>query len=232
MTGTVYGLGVGPGDPELITVKAERLLRSLSVIAYPVQDDGTSVARRIVQDLIGADVREIPIHTPMTGRGSAEVGYRRAASEMAPYLDEGRDVGVLCEGDPLFYGSFSHLFHRLAERYQVDVVPGVCSLTAVAAAAGVPLATRNDVLTVLPSTLSDERLLNGLASADTVAIIKVGRHLARIRALLDDLGLTGRALYIERASLAEQRVLSVAAIDASKAAYFSTILVQRKDHRA
>lgn len=229
MTGTVYGLGVGPGDPELITLKTARLLGGLSVVAYPVQEDGTSMARAIAGDLIGEGVIEIAIDTPMNG--AAEAGYAQAAKEMAAHLDAGRDVGVLCEGDPLFYGSFGHLFRRLADRYAVEVIPGVSSLTAAAAAARVPLAARNDALAVLPGTLPDDRLRERLVRADTAAIVKVGRHLARIGALLGDLGLAGRALLVEHASQSGQRVVPLASLQDSKAPYFSMILIPRGEDR-
>jgi precorrin-2/cobalt-factor-2 C20-methyltransferase len=232
VSGVVYGLGVGPGDPELITMKALRLLRSVPVIAYPIQDDGTSLARAIVESHIVAGTIEVPIHTPMGERGAAEPGYEQAAVEMMRHLEAGRDVGVLCEGDPLFYGSFMYLLGRLAERHRVEVVPGVCSLTACPAVLGLPLAGRNDVLTVLPGPLPDDRLRRGLAGADTTAILKVGRHLPRIRALLDELGLTGRAHYVERATQAGQKVLPLAAVDTARATYFSMILVYREGHLA
>lgn len=227
MMGVVYGLGVGPGDPELITLKAARLLRGLAVVAYPVQEDGTSIARNIAAALIAPGAVEIAIDTPMNGL--AEEGYVRAAETIAGHLDAGRDVGVLCEGDPLFYGSFGHLFQKLADRHTVEVVPGVSSLTAVAAAARTPLAARNDVLTVLPGTLPDERLRERLIGADAVAIMKVGRHLGRLHALLDGLGLLPRALFIERASHPDQRVLPLAEVTADKARYFSMIIVPRED---
>jgi precorrin-2/cobalt-factor-2 C20-methyltransferase len=229
VSGTVYGLGVGPGDPELITMKAFRLLRNVPILAYPVQEDGTSLARSIVQDHIVPGVREIPIHTPMTAPGAAEEGYRRAAAEMAVHLDQGCDIGILCEGDPLFYGSFSYLFGRLAERYRVEVVPGVCSPTAAAAAAGVPLAMRNEVLTVLPGPLPDERLRQGLAGTETAVIMKVGRHFSRIRSLLDEMDLVHGALYVERATQSGQRVLPLAEVDPGTSTYFSIILIHRGD---
>jgi precorrin-2/cobalt-factor-2 C20-methyltransferase len=227
-TGTVYGLGVGPGDPELITLKALRLLRSVSVVAYPVQGDGVSIARAIVAGQIPDGVHEVQIETPMGSRALATQGYRKAAAELAIELDAGRDVAVLCEGDPLLYGTFGYLFELLAERYPVQVVPGVCSPTAAAAAAAVPLAQGAETLAVLPGTLPDARLRPLLVAVQSAAIMKVGRHLERIRQLLDELGLGNGALYVERASQRGQRVLPLAAVDPATATYFSTILVRRE----
>lgn len=227
MTGTVYGLGVGPGDPELITLKALRLLRSASVVAYPVQGEGVSIARAIVSDQIPDGVREIQIDAPMGPRAVAAEGYRKAAAELSTELDAGHDAVILCEGDPLLYGTFGYLFELLAERYPVQVVPGVCSPTAAAAAAAVPLAQGTESLAVLPGTLPDAQLRLALAAVQNAAIMKVGRHLGRIRALLDELGLGDGALYVERASQRGQRVLPLAAVDPATATYFSIILVRR-----
>ena len=151
MTGTLYGIGVGPGDPELMTLKAHRLISTARVVAYPAPDDGDSFARQIAAATIPEDAEEIPMIVPMrVDRFPAQEVYAGAAERIAGHLELGTDVAVLCEGDPFFYSSFMYLFARLAKRFPVEIVPGVTSLTACAAALKRPLTSRNDVLTVLP----------------------------------------------------------------------------------
>ena len=229
MTGRVYGLGVGPGDPELITLRALRLLRAAAVVAYPAPADGASFARGIVARWLSPSQREIAIRVPMAAeRFPAEAIYDGAADAIATALDRGDDVAVLCQGDPFFYGSFMYLFARLAARYAVTVVPGVSSLTACAAAAAWPLVAREAALLVLPAPLPDDELLRRMSAAETVAFIKVGRHFARLRALLERLGLAGEARYVEHASLTSERVLPLDAVDPAAVPYFSMILLHRR----
>jgi precorrin-2/cobalt-factor-2 C20-methyltransferase len=227
MTGTLYGVGLGPGAPDLITLRAARLIGAARVIAYPSLAGGDSFARSIAADLIPAGAREIVIDLPMsTDRAPAQAAYDRGAVTISGALDAGDDVVVLCEGDPLFYGSFMYLLARLRPRYPVQIVPGVTSLTACAAAAAMPLAARNEVVTILPGPLPDVELAQRLDQAETIIIMKVGRHLGRVRALLDRGGHLTRATYVERASLGAERVMPLA--DAPDAApYFSMILVTK-----
>ena len=229
MTGTLYGIGVGPGDPELMTMKAHRLISTARVIAYPAPDDGDSFARSIAAAAIPPGAEEIPMVVPMRAdRFPAQQVYAEAAVKIAAHLDAGTDVAVLCEGDPFFYGSFMYLFARLADRFPVEIVPGVSSLTACAAVLKRPLTARNDVLTVLPGPLPDAELRQRIEAAQAIAIMKVGRHLPRIRALLAAMGLTENSGYIERASLATQLVSPLAEAP-DKAPYFSMILIYKGD---
>jgi len=229
MTGKIHGLGVGPGDPELITLKALRLLRAAPVVAYPAPEEGPSFARGIVARWLVPSQIEIAIRMPMeTARFPAQAVYDRAAAEIAGHLAAERDVAVLCQGDPFFYGSFMYLFERLAERFPVAVIPGVSSLTACAAAAGWPLAARDDALIVLPATLGEIELAHRLAAADAAIIIKLGRRFAKVRDVLDRLGLSGNARYIERATLAAERVLPLTDVQAENVPYFSMILIHRR----
>ncbi|MEM0943004.1 MAG: precorrin-2 C(20)-methyltransferase [Pseudomonadota bacterium] len=228
-SGVLYGIGVGPGDPELITLKAARLIGATPVIAYPAPDRGESFARQIAAALIPPATLEIPMVVPMqVARFPAQEVYAEAAAEIAMHLSAGRDVAVLCEGDPFFYGSFMYLFARLADRFPVEIVPGVSSLGACAAALARPLTSRNDVLTVLPGPLPDAALRPRIEAAEAIALMKVGRHLPRLRALIAEMGLTDRAGYIERASLPEGRALPLAEAPA-EAPYFSMILIYRGD---
>ncbi|MFO1155028.1 MAG: precorrin-3B C(17)-methyltransferase [Rhodospirillales bacterium] len=224
---TLYGLGIGPGDPGLLTIKAREILARVPVIAYPAPEDGDSLVRRIADPHVPADRIEIAIATPMVAdRFPAQDVYDRFARILAGHLGEGRDVAVLCEGDPFLYGSFMYLYQRLAGDHRCVVVPGVSSLAAVAAVAGRPLCERNEVLTVVPATLGEEDLEAFLASTDAAAIMKVGRHLGKVKQILARLGREGDAVYVARATFADQRVLPLAEMTEKSAPYFSMILVR------
>ncbi len=229
MTGRLYGLGIGPGDPELITLKALRVLQTATVVAYPAPEVGESLARHIAAPHLDGHQEEIAIRMPIHDASFPKDDvYDGAAEDLGRHLEAGRDVAVLCEGDPFFYGSFMYLFGRMAERFPVEVVPGVSSLTACAAALGAPLAARNDVLTVVPAPLDETTLRARLERAEAAAIIKVGRHLPKVRRVLDALGLLERARYIEHATMASQRVLPLAFLPDDAAPYFSMILLHRR----
>lgn len=227
MTGKLIGVGLGPGDPDLMTLKAARAIGTASVIAYPALPGTESFARRIAADLIAPGVHEIVIEVPMTkAREPAQVAYDLGAERIAEALDNGQDVAVLCEGDPFFYGSFMYLYSRLADRYDCDVIPGITSVSAASAALGQPLVARNDTLAVLAGPMDSDELAKRIEAAQAVAILKVGRHAGRIRDVLTALGLVDQARYVERATLAEQRILPLA--DApDPAPYFSMILVAK-----
>ncbi len=228
----LYGLGVGPGDPELLTLKALRILQSCPVVAYPAPDHGQSFARSIVAEFLTGEQHEIPIVVPMrVERFPAAEVYDRAAEVIGQRLTRGEDVAVLCEGDPFFYGSFMYLFERLAERHMVEIVPGVASPMASAARALRPIASRNDVLTVIPGPLADAALAAKLQAAEAFVIMKLGRHFDRVRSLIEGLGLLDRAVYCERVTLAEERVMPLAEASGD-APYFSMILGYRGEEPA
>ena len=225
MTGTLTGVGVGPGDPELVTLKAARLIGAAERLAYPALPGVPSLARSIVADLIRPGTPEIVVEVPMgRARAPAQAAYDRGAARIAAELLAGRNVVCLCEGDPLFYGSFLYLASRLRDRFRVETVPGVTSMTACAAAAGRALAARDEVLAVIPATLPDPAIRRAFAAADRAVVMKVGRHLPRLRALFGGDGL--RASYVARAGLSGE---TVARLDEAPetAPYFSTLLVDR-----
>jgi len=227
MNGKLYGIGLGPGDPELMTLKAHRLITAASVVAYPTLAGAESFARSIAAAIIPDDATEIKIDIPMTvAREPAQNAYDTGAAAIAEYLKAGQDVVVLCEGDPFFYGSFMYLFSRLSDRFETEIVPGVTSITACAAVAGKPLSARNEVLTIIPGPLNDTEMRSRIEAAGSVAIMKVGRHLGRIRSLLDDMSLSARATYVARASLPSQQVLRLARAP-DPAPYFSMILITK-----
>lgn len=227
MKGTLYGVGLGPGDPDLITRRAARLIEGAKTVCYPSLEGGDSFARSIAAELIPPGAREIRIDVPMTpDRAPAQAAYDIGAKEISEVLASGEDVVCLCEGDPFFYGSFMYLFARLKRDFEVEIVPGVTSLTACAARAALPLTARNEVMTVLPGPLPDKELRAHLRAADTLVLMKIGRHLPRLRALLAQEGLLATATYVERATLGAEVILPLA--DApEKAPYFSMILISK-----
>ncbi len=224
--GTLYGIGVGPGDPELMTLKAARLVAAVPVIAYPAANGQASLARAIAAAHIRPAAEEIAIDLPMqTDRAPARAAYAAAAGQITRQLAAGRDVAVLCEGDPFFYGSFMYLFALLAVDYRSEVVPGVTSLSACAAALARPLVARNEVLKVLPAPLPAERLEAELRTTEAAAIVKVGRHFDKVCAVLRRLGLAGQSAVISAATRNDERVAPLEAIPDGERPYFSTILV-------
>jgi len=227
MSGTLYGIGLGPGDPELMTLKAARLIGAAQLFAYPALPGVDSLARSIAADLLPEGAVELVVEVPMrVERSPAQQAYDTGAARIAEVLEAGQDVVFLCEGDPFFYGSFMYLHARLSGRFRVEVVPGVTSLSAASARAGLPLVARNEVLSVLPAPLEDAALMAGIRGADALAILKVGRHLGRVRDILSRLGLLERAVYVERASMAGERLLPLSEAP-DPAPYFSMILITK-----
>lgn len=231
--GRLFGVGVGPGDPELMTVKACQVIAAVDVVAYPNARHGRSVARRIAAPHLRADHVELalafPVTTEMTdhpGGYEAALGefYDEAAAALAAHLDAGRDVAVLCEGDPFFYGSYMYLHERLAARYETIVIPGVTGFSAAAASAGTPLVKRDDVFMALPGTLSAEALAEHLRTADAAVVMKLGRTFAKVRGAIEAAGAGTRGIYVERASSAEERIAPLCEVD-GEVPYMSLVLV-------
>lgn len=230
ISGRLYGIGIGPGDPELLTLKALRLLQSVPVVAYHSATDRKSIARGIVSEYLGGNQLEVLFHFPRAlDPVAAKSIYDREIQPIADHLAAGRDVAVLCEGDPFFYGSFMYLFTRLSQQYATEVVPGVSSLMACPVALGVPFTYYTDILKVLPAPLPTEILTSQLLTTDAAAIIKLGRHFTKVRDILNQLGLTSRARYIERATMANQRIVSLNHVDPAEVPYFAMIIVPSKD---
>jgi precorrin-2/cobalt-factor-2 C20-methyltransferase len=228
MSGTLYGVGVGPGDPDLITLKAYKVLQTAPVIAYPAPEAGDSLARSIAAPHIPQGRREIAIRMPFDPKQPPEQrAYDDAATEIATILRGGEDVAAICEGDPFFYGSFMYLFARLTEEFPVQVVPGISSLMACAAASLTPLAARDEVFSVLPATMAAADLHRRLEETEAAAIIKLGRHAAKVHGVLDDLNLLDRAKYVAHASRPEQQVQDLRDVDLGQAPYFAMILVRK-----
>ena len=232
--GTLYGVGLGPGDPELVTVKAARVIGEADVVAYHSARHGRSIARRIAEPYLRAGQIEehliYPVTTESTDHpggydGAMEDFYREASARIAAHLDAGRDVALLAEGDPLFYSSYMHMHTRLTSRFNAVVIPGVTSVSAAAAATGVPLVTGDEVLSILPGTMPVAELTRRLADTDAAVVMKLGRTYPQVREALSLSGRLDDALYVERASTTAQRVLPAADVDDSDVPYFSIALV-------
>ncbi len=223
--GRLYGLGIGPGDPELLTLKAYRILTSVPVIAYPTLESGKALARAIVADFIRPEQIELPMPLPFSTERSAQPYYDIAAENIAQCLIKGQDVAVLCEGDPMLYGSFMYIFNRLSGRFQTEVVPGISSTFASASMLGAPLTYGHDVLSIMPAILDAATLSSRLAVVDAAIIIKIGRHFAKVRTVLEELGLLPRALYIEHATMLSQKTRPIAEIEPNEVPYWAIILI-------
>jgi precorrin-2/cobalt-factor-2 C20-methyltransferase len=224
MSGTLYGIGVGPGDPELLTLKAVRLIAACPVLAWPAPLEGDGLARTIAAPHIPAGKTEIAIRLSFRPeRDDTDDAYDCGAATIAGHLEQGRDVAVLCEGDPLFFGSFIYLMTRLSGRFPTQVVPGIASPMAAAAAALHPLSTLEDAVAIIPATRPEAEIERLLQAAESAVIMKIGRHLPKVRRVLDRLGLTDKALVVERATQDAQRLIPLA--QAAEAPYFSLILV-------
>lgn len=239
--GRLYGVGVGPGDPELITRKAARLIRAADVVAYHTGPTRTSIARTIAAELITAGTIEEELRYPVTTGSVDHPGgyhawlaefYEQCAARLAVHLAAGRTVVVLAEGDPMFYGSFMYLHDRLGGHFVTEVVPGVTALSGATAVAAQSLARHEDVLTVLPGTLPVPELARRLADTDAAVVMKLGRTFAGVREALRQAGLLDRAIYIERATRDGQRISPVAEVDADTVPYMSIVVVPGQDRRA
>ena len=234
-SGTLYGVGLGPGDPELVTLKAHRLVTSCPVIAYFRKAGKPGHARTIVADMLPATgIVELPLEYPVTTEVAFEqpgyvepirAFYTESAALLRAHLDAGRDVALLCEGDPFFYGSFLHMYDRLRADYTVTVVPGVTGMSGCWTAAATPITYGDDVLTILPGTLSADKLVARLLATDAAVIMKVGRNLDKIRAALLETGRLAEAIYVERGTQAAQRIVPLAELSSQPAPYFSIILL-------
>jgi precorrin-2/cobalt-factor-2 C20-methyltransferase len=230
-------VGVGPGDPELITLKAVRILRTAASYAFFAKRGRPGHAVSIARAHLRPDAEAIRFDYPFTTelhpdspdyrRGMAAF-YDAASATLAARLDEGIDVALLCEGDPFFYGSAMYLFDRLGPARRHEVVSGVPGMAACWGRAGLPMTHGDDVLSVLPGTLAPTELAARLACGDAVVIMKVGRHLPKIRRAIAQSGRIGEAVYVERGSMAGERVIRLAELDEGEIAsapYFSLVLV-------
>jgi precorrin-2/cobalt-factor-2 C20-methyltransferase len=241
VAGTLHGIGVGPGDPELLTIRAVRLIRESRVIAYFAKKGRRGHARAIVEQWLLPATEELPLFYPMTTEVHfGDAAYRRevrafydsAAETIALRLKSGDDVALLCEGDPLFYGSFMHVFERLKESCRISVCPGVTGMSGCWAAARAPITWGDDVLSVLPGTLDEAALVQRLRGTDAAVIMKLGSNFPKVRRAITEAGLIHRAIYIERGTMADERILPlIETAPDEPAPYFSLICVPGRGRR-
>ncbi|WP_460447888.1 precorrin-2 C(20)-methyltransferase [Alsobacter sp. SYSU BS001988] len=238
--GVLHGVGLGPGDPELLTVKAVKAVQSSPVVAYFCKKGRRGNARTIVESWLKPGSEELRLVYPMTVEApfdspeyvaSLSGFYAEASEAIAAHLAAGRDVALLCEGDPLFYGSFMHIYMRLRDRFRVSICPGVTGMSGCWTAAGAPITWGDDVLTVLPGTLSRDALVARLARTDAAVVMKIGQNFAKVRDAIAEAGLLARAIYVERGTMAEQKILPLAEKLDDEAPYFSMILVPGEGRR-
>lgn len=229
-TGRLTGVGVGPGDPELLTLKAVRAIERAPVVAFIGARGRASRARHIAAAHISPATRELAFAMPMTG-DTDDSGpiYDVMATAISAELQQGLDVAFLCEGDPLLYGSFIHLVERMQGRFSCIAIPGIASISAAAAAALRPLSSRDTPLIVLPATLPEARIEQLAGASAALAILKVGRHVAKVRAVLRARGLLDGAVLVENVGLPDERIRALDAVRDEVVGYFSLVLARRTE---
>ena len=237
--GTLYGIGVGPGDARYLTLRAAGLVQGVDVIAYFAKIGAPGNARRIVTPLVVEGRAELRLEYPVTDEVPADgaeyqqkIGgfYRQAADGLAGLLRQGKSVGLLAEGDPFFYGSFMHMWRRLSADFPVEVVPGVTGMSGCWTRANLPMTWGDDALAVLPGTLAEDKLVERLRLADAAVIMKVGRNLAKVRRAVEAAGLMSRAVYVERGTMKDERILPLADCGTT-GAYFAMVLIPGQGRR-
>ena len=232
--GRLIGVGTGPGDPELLTVKAMKARAAADVLAYFAKAGRRGNGRTIVDGIVREGMPELPLYYPVTTeihkdhddyKSQITDFYNASAERVAVELEAGRTVAILSEGDPLFYGSYMHLHIRLAHRYPTEVIPGITAMSGCWSMAGLPIVQGDDVLSVLPGIMDEAELVRRLSDTQAAVIMKVGRNLPKIRRALEQAGKLGQALYVERGTMKNAGMIPLADKTDDAAPYFSMILV-------
>ena len=236
--GTLFGVGVGPGDPELMTLKAVRVLSAAHSVAFFAKRGKAGNAHATAQRFIHPEAELLPLCYPYTVEisprhpeyiGAMRAFYDAAAAQLAQRLDAGQNVVVLCEGDPLFYGSYMYLHDRLAAAYACQVIPGITSFAGCAAGAGIPLVSTDRSFSIIPGTLHEAELEAKLRSADAAAIIKLGRHFAKVRRVLERVGRLHDATYFEHGTTPRELAMPLKDKIDDSSLYFALIIVPAHD---
>jgi precorrin-2/cobalt-factor-2 C20-methyltransferase len=240
INGRLFGVGLGPGDPDLVTIKATKIISAVAVVAYFAKKGARGKARAILDRWVGDRCLQLPLLYPLTTEThfcdpaymqELRAFYTMAEGAIAAHLLAGRDVALVCEGDPLFYGSFMHLYVLLKDRFRVEIVPGVTGMSGCWSAAKAPMAWGDDVLSVLPGTLGHAALVRHLGAADAVVIIKIGANLAKIRAAIAEAGRLSAAIYVEHGTSETETIVPLAVKTGDHAPYFSSILIPGQGRR-
>jgi len=240
MSGRLFGIGLGPGDPELLTVKAVKLIQAAPVVSYFAKAGRRGNARTIIDPWITDTAEELPLHYPMTTEHAFDSPvyadalarfYDDSVRILSSHLNAGRDIALVSEGDPFFYGSFMHIYVRMREHYAVTLVPGVTGMAGCWGAAGEPMLWGDDILSVLPGTLASRHLVERLLTTDAAVIMKLGRNFAKVRDAVREAGLLPRAIYVERGTMADEVVMPLAEKEDNIAPYFSLILIPGQGRR-
>ncbi|MDX3928369.1 MAG: precorrin-2 C(20)-methyltransferase [Shinella sp.] len=233
-SGRLYGVGTGPGDPELLTLKAVRAIGEADVLAYFAKAGRSGNGRAIVKGLLKPGMTELALYYPVTTeidkdhedyRTQIAHFYDVSAQAVAEHLEAGRTVAVLSEGDPMFYGSYMHLHVRLAHRFPTEVIPGITAMSGCWSLSGLPIVQGDDVLSVLPGTMIENELMRRLADTQAAVIMKVGRNLPKIRRALSASGRLAEAIYVERGTMPQSRAIRLSEKLDDTAPYFSLVLV-------
>ena len=239
-TGTLYGVGLGPGDPDLMSLRAHRLLTAAGHVAYFRKAGRSGQARRIVEGLLHQDVcefameypvtTEIPLSDPRYNEILAAF-YSKCTAHLLHLLRSGQDVVVLCEGDPFFYGSFMHLHSRLKDQVPVQVVPAITGMSGAWTATGNPVTWGDDILTVLMGTLPEDTLTAHMVRSDALVVMKIGRNLDKVRRAIDQAGRLASAWLVEHATMPNEKVSRLSEVDETVSPYFSIIIVHGQGRR-
>jgi len=238
--GTLYGIGVGPGDVRYLTLRAAALVRDVDVVAFFAKRGLRGNARGIVDPLLAPGRTELRLEYPVTDEIPTEhpsyqkliaCFYEESVAALSELLRQGKSVGLLAEGDPFFYGSFMHMWRRLDGDFPVEVVPGVTGMSGCWTRANAPITWGNDILSILPGTLGEEQLTRRLIDSDAAVIMKVGKNLAKVRRAVEAAGLLARALYVERGTMPGEQIMPLSECPQDKGPYFSMVLIPGQGRR-
>ena len=238
--GIIYGVGLGPGAADLMSVRSDRLIRGAAHIAYFRKRGNPGQARQIVEGLLRADVVEWPMDYPVTTEIPLSdprynqllaAFYQDWADRLSELASQQGEVIVLCEGDPFFYGSFMHLYERLRDRHKVDVVPGITGMSAAWTASGQPISWGDDKIAIVMGTSDEDELTASIEQADAIVVMKIGRHLRKIRRILTEAGHAERAVIVCYAASEKEEVIPLSDYPSDRLPYFSIILVHGRGRR-
>lgn len=232
--GQLYGIGVGPGDPELVTLKAIKCLEAADIIAYPTATGNKSNAKRTIMPYLSPKHQLMPLVYPVTAGPVADSSaylslmknfYDQTAVELKAQLMAGKNVAIICAGDPFVFGSYMYWHTRLSREFETTVVPGISSVLAAPASLGMPLCHREDIVSIIPATLNEDELVEALKGCGSAVIMKLGRTFEKVRRALERADLLEKAFFVERASMTKERILPVKMVKPADVAYFSLIVI-------